>query len=393
MAKVLFVGLVLVMAAIGVSLLGAPPASAASYTIKVISPATGAKVSTLGALIVVQVGGGFILDQQNFGGTNITDHGHMHYFVDGMYQGATWLTGFVFSSLTPGAHTLKAELHYNDHGLVVPIVADTVQVTAGVPSIKILEPAKDLSVSSLEFRLRVAVSNFTMSALDFGGWNLSGEGHMHIFDVVGANEIYKDATADSTFTISGWSLGRHTLKVELYNNNHTELPAEYSDSVNLTVAAPSIALVAPTSILQGQDLTLTWTVGGFVLDPGAFGGTPELGRGHVHVFEVVNNTENYKGATAGTSWTFTGLSVGTHTFKVELYNNDHTGLPTEYSSTKTITVNAPVTPPVTPPTPAAGISPTVFYGSVIVLIIVILALVAMLVRKGRGRITTPPEQP
>ncbi len=388
MRKILCVSLVLLAAAFLVPLLGAAPASAASYTIKVTSPATGSQVSTLGVRIVVQVGGGFILDQQNYGGTNITDHGHIHYFVDGVYKGATWLTEFVFTGLTPGPHTLRAELHYNDHGLVVPIVADTVQVTAGTPSIKILEPTKDLSVSSLGFRLRVAVSNFTMSALDFGGWNLSGEGHMHIFDVVGTNEIYKAATPDTTFTVTGWSVGRHTLKVELYNNNHTELPAEYSDSVNITVANPSIALVAPTSIGQGQDLTLTWTVGGFVLDPGAFGGAAEPGRGHVHVFEVVNGTEIYKAATAGTSWTFTGLSVGTHTFKVELYNNDHSELPTEYSSTKTVTVTAQAAPLET-----GGISPAIFYGSLIGLIVVIVALIATLVRKGRGGMPMPPKQP
>jgi len=389
MRKVLFLSLALVMSAFVVPLFAATPGSAAGYTIKVISPATGAQVSSLGVRIVVQVGGGFILDQQNFGGTNITDHGHIHYFVDGVYKGATWLTEFVFSGLTPGAHTLKAELHYDDHGLVVPIVADSVQVTAGTPSIKILEPTDGLSVSSLGFRLRVAVSNFTMSALDFGGWNLSGEGHMHIFDVVGTNEIYKAATPDTTFIVTGWSVGTHTLKAELYNNNHTELPADYSDSVNITVAAPSIALTAPTSIVQGEDLTLTWSVAGFVLDAGAFGGTPEAGRGHVHVFEVVNGAPVYKGATAGSSWTFSGLSLGTHTFKVELFNNDHTALPTEYSSTKTVTVTASATPPAA----AGGIDTTVFYGSLIVLIIVIVALAAMLVRKGRGGMPAEPKQP
>jgi len=388
MRKVLSLSVVLLAAVFAVPLLGAAPASAASYTIKVLSPATGSQVSTLGVRIAVQVGGGFILDQQNFGGANITDHGHIHYFVDGVYKGATWLTTFAFSGLTPGPHALKAELHYDDHGLVVPIVADTVQVTAGTPSIKILEPTKDLSVSSMGFRLRVAVANFTMSALDFGGWNLTGEGHMHIFDVVGTNEIYKAATPDTTFLVTGWSVGRHTLKAELYNNNHTELPTEYSDSVDINIADPSIALVAPTSIEQGQDVTLTWTVGGFVLDPGAFGGAPEPGRGHVHVFEVVNGTATYKAATAGTSWTFTGLSVGAHTFKVVLYNNDHSALLTDYSSTKTVTVTAAAAP-----SGAGAISPAIFYGSLIVLIVVIIALIGMLVRKGRGGTQMPPKQP
>src|SRR5438132_3842524 len=273
--------------------------------------------------------------------------------------------------------------------VVLLIVADSIQVIAGTPSIKILEPTNGLSVSSLGFRLRVAVSNFTMSALDFGGWYLTGEGHMHVFDVVGTNEIYKAATPDTTFVVTGWSVGPHTLKAELYNNNHTELPTDYSDSVSITVAAPSIALTAPTSIVQGQDLTLTWTVAGFVMDAGAFGGTPEAGRGHVHVFEVVNGAAVYKGATAGSSWTFSGLSVGTHTFKVERFNNDHTALPTEYSSTKTVSVTASTAPP----TVAGGIDPTVFYGSLIVLIIVIVALAAMLVRKGRGGMPAEPKQP
>src|SRR3989442_375736 len=284
MRKVLFLSLALVLSAFVVPLFAANPGSAASYTIKVTSPATGAQVSSLGVQMVVQVGGGFILDQQNYAGTNITDHGHVHYFVDGVYKGATWLNQFVFTGLSPRAHTLKAEL---------------------------------------------------------------------------------------------------------YNTNHTELPTDFSDSVNITVAAPSIALTAPTSIVQGQDLTLTWTVAGFVIDAGAFGGTPEAGRGHVHVFEVVNGAAVYKGATAGSSWTFSGLSLGTHTFKVELFNNDHTTLPTEYSSTKTVTVTASAASPAA----AGGIDPTVFYGSLIVLIIVIAALAAMLVGKGRGGMPAEPKQP
>src|SRR2546430_2496477 len=254
MRKVLFLSLALVLSAFVVPLFAANPGSAASYTIKVTSPATGAQVSSLGVRIVVQVGGGFTLDQQNFGGTNITDHGHIHYFVDGVYKGATWLTEFVFSGLTPGAHTLKAELHYNDHGLVVPIVADSVQVTAGTPSIKILEPTNGLSVSSLGFRLRVAVANFTMSALDFGGWNLSeaGRGHVHVFEVVNGAPVYKGATAGSSWTFSGLSLGTHTFKVELFNNDHTALPTEYSSTKTVTVTASA----APPAAAGGIDPTV-----------------------------------------------------------------------------------------------------------------------------------------
>src|SRR3989442_12941464 len=86
MRKVLFLSLALVLSAFVVPLLAANPASAASYTIKVTSPATGAQESSLGVQMVVQVGGGFILDQQNYAGPNITEHGHVNYFVTGVYK-------------------------------------------------------------------------------------------------------------------------------------------------------------------------------------------------------------------------------------------------------------------------------------------------------------------
>src|SRR2546425_7719152 len=127
MRKVLFVSLALIVAAFVVPLFVATSGSAASYTLKVVTPATGAQVSTLGVRMVVQVGGGFILDQQNYGGTNITGHGHVHYFVDGVYKGAKWLTEVVFTGLTPGAPNPQAELPYDEHRLLVPTVPDSGQ--------------------------------------------------------------------------------------------------------------------------------------------------------------------------------------------------------------------------------------------------------------------------
>src|SRR2546425_4161965 len=113
MRKVLFLSLALVLSAFVVPLFAANPGSAASYTIKVTSPATGAQVSSLGVQMVVQVGGGFILDQQNYGGTDITDHGHRHHFLDGGVKGATWLTPLAFAGPAPPGATLQAVHHYN----------------------------------------------------------------------------------------------------------------------------------------------------------------------------------------------------------------------------------------------------------------------------------------
>src|SRR2546426_4649921 len=125
MRKVLFVSLALIVAAFVVPLFVATSGSAASYTLKVVTPATGAQVSTLGVRMVVQVGGGFILDQQNYGGANITEHGHAHYFGDGVYKGATSPSAFTFHRLAPGAHTPKAHTPYPEHALALAIGADS----------------------------------------------------------------------------------------------------------------------------------------------------------------------------------------------------------------------------------------------------------------------------
>jgi len=91
----------------------------------------------------------------------------------------------------------------------------------------------------------------------------------------------------------------------------------------------------------------------------------------VHVF--VDGT--YVAATAATSYVVTGLSIGSHNISVELYNNDHTVLATRHSSQATVAV-----PSVGPP---ATVDATVYYGSVGVLAAIVIALAALLVRKGR----------
>src|SRR5207237_9618847 len=99
-------------------------------------------------------------------------------------------------------------------------------------------------------------------------------------------------------------------------------------TIALTVVNPSIALTVQSSVPVGQDLRISWTVTGFVLDSAAFGGAPEPGRGHVHVF--IDGT--YTAAVAATSYVIQRLPGGTHDISVELYNNDHSALTTEYSS-------------------------------------------------------------
>ena len=355
---------------IGFFYLGAP-------TVQITSPATGATVSTLGFRLTVQVQT-FTLDAENVGLPNITGHGHIHFFVDGTYVGLSPSPVFDFGALSTGSHVIRAELFTNNHWALPTPVFQQINVIAGPPELTV----GAATVSSLGFRVRIAVRNFTLDELGYGGPNVPGQGHWHVND----GPVLLAAVATESAPIGAQAVGSLTLNVSLHNNDHSPLATPVYRLITVQVANPSIALSAPPSIETGKDLTITWTVGGFVLDNAAFGGAPEVGRGHVHVFEIVGGQEVLKGQTAGTSWTFTGLSAGAHTFKVELYNNDHSELATEYSSTVNVTVSAP---------PEAGISTPIFYGSLIVLIIIVVALAAMLMRMRMrsGGPKTPPEQP
>lgn len=348
--------------------------TASGPSISIKTPANNSQLSTLGVRVAVSVSG-FILDQADYGGTNVAGQGHIHYYVDGALAVATVSTFFDIPSLTAGNHTIRAELRNNDHSALSPAVFAEIKVKAGPPELKILEPVGSSVVSTLGFRMRFAVSNFTLDPLDYAGVSIPGQGHIHVY--IGTTLL--TTTVTDHVVITGLGLGAVTLRAELRNNDHSTLSTPVTATVSVTVAAPSISLMsAPASIIAGQDLELSWTVTGFVLDSAAFGGVPELGRGHVHVF--VDGT--YVGATADTSIRLSTLAVGQHTIEVGLFNNDHSELGVEVSDSATVTVNA------APTAPAATVDANVFYGSVGLLAVIIIALAVLLIRKGRKG---PPE--
>ena len=349
--------------------------TALAPSITIVEPATASVptvVSTLGFRMVVSTSG-LELDQENYAGTNIVGHGHIHFYVDAALAAATTSTVFDFGALAAGTHTVTAELRNNDHSALSPAVSDSMTVTAGPPQIRILEPLGASGVSTLGFRMRFAVSNFTLDPKNYAGTAIPGQGHIHVLS--GAS-LLGTPTSDS-FLITGLGAGSVTLRAELRNNDHSALtPAVYADVV-VTVTAPSITLDPPAPVERGDYVTMTWTVTGFVLDAAAFGGPPEPGRGHVHIF--VDGT--YVAATPDTSFALDDLAVGTHTISVVLYNNDHTELSEIVSSEASARVDAPAAAGPTP----APLDATGFYSLTGILVVIIIALTVLYARKGRGR--------
>ena len=180
------------------------------------------------------------------------------------------------------------------------------------PSIAIVYPFNNSTVSTLGTLLQIQVTNFTLTP-EVGACK-PGLGRYQVY----MNDTLAGDFSEKNVTLTNLSTSLVKLGVQLVCANGAPLVPAVWSNVTVHAANPSIRLSAPASIRIGEGLVLTWTVAGFVLDSAAFKGPPVPGRGHVHVFEIVNGAENYIDATAATTYVVTGLKAGTHTFKVEL---------------------------------------------------------------------------
>ncbi|MBI2858163.1 MAG: DUF4399 domain-containing protein [Chloroflexi bacterium] len=113
-------------------------------------------------------------------------------------------------------------------------------------------------------------------------------------------------------------------------------------------AAPSIKIVSPAagSTPAAGDIMVNIEVDNFKIVPA--GGAAAAGEGHVHFFldvpiptapgkPAVAAPGTYQ-AIAGTSATWKSVMAGSHTFGVELVNNNHTPLEPPITASVTVTV-------------------------------------------------------
>jgi plastocyanin len=215
------------------------------------------------------------------------------------------------------------------------------------PSIVITAPTGQIFGIG-DVTVKVQVSNFTLVD-KLGQPNVPGEGHIHYFlDVdppttpgqpaITAGGTYA-ATADTSYTWHNVGSGQHKFSVELVNNNHTPLvpPVVASITVNVVpeIGPPGIVITSPKdgATLPPGPVTIAVQVINFNLVD-KLGGTNAPFEGHIHYFFDVGapTAPGYPAvtpggtyaATANTSYTWQNVGPGSHTFSVELVNNDHT---------------------------------------------------------------------
>lgn len=186
----------------------------------------------------------FTLDPDNYGGDKIDGHGHFHVYLDQISDG-TKLVGsgetpaFVRMPVTTtlGDHTLIVTLQNNDHSDVEPAVRYEYPVSVIDLEMAPIVPVLTITQGT-DFDVEVDMLNFILDDANYGGANIYGHGHYHVYlDLVSdATKLAGSGTAAKTVTMpAGTAAGAHQLLFTLQNNDHTPFEPETIRAVDVTV--------------------------------------------------------------------------------------------------------------------------------------------------------------
>lgn len=186
----------------------------------------------------------FELDQDNYGGDSIEGHGHFHVYLDEISDlsklkgsGTSPVAVELPKGTTLGDHTLYFTLQHNDHTPVEPPVEVAYPITVIQP---LLVPAAPGPIAALgNFDVSVAISNFQLDPANYGGDNIYGHGHYHVYlDMVAPETKLKgSAVSPATVAMPDIAPGSHTLIFTLQNNDHSDFLPAVNIPVDVTIDA------------------------------------------------------------------------------------------------------------------------------------------------------------
>lgn len=202
-----------------------------------------------------------------------------------------------------------------------------------VPSIQIVAPRNGTTKSGSQMVVEVRVRNFALNPAAIGKAARPGEGHWYVY----VDGKYAGLSGDEVVSLPNdtyptLAAGRHALKVELRNNDHTPVAGAASSEVAVTIPSKSAMHYAPGSgkpgikILVPHDHTavssylIVWVkVRGFKENSLAVGTAAKAGEGNWHLY-----VDGKLAAVSVTSVADVQLGRGKHALRAALYNNDHT---------------------------------------------------------------------
>jgi hypothetical protein len=197
------------------------------------------------------------------GNSNTTGGGHIIYYMDtpvptyykheAFSKAGTYViseeTQYTWKSVSPGDHTFAVQLVDADNSPLPSPVVDSITINAappnGAPILKILSPADGSSLSPGNLLLSINVENFIVSQENMGVFNRNGEGHLiYYIDETPPAEAGVPANTDTSKVSAELSHlwkevkeGRHTLSVQLVNNDDTPLETPVVVSISIDVAS------------------------------------------------------------------------------------------------------------------------------------------------------------
>jgi hypothetical protein len=230
------------------------------------------------------------------------------------------------------------------------------------PFVQITSPENASSSNIGSITIVIKTGDFKLTG-DFGKANISGQGHVHYYmdvdppaspdqpAITRAGTCVESSSAGYVWKNVG--SGKHRFSVQLVNNDHTPLnpPAIATVSVSITAGAgmPALVIVSPREgeVISGESVTINTELANFSIAD-KIGQPNTANEGHLMFYrdveaptiqgpQATTSPGTYQ-AVAGTSCTWQNLSPGTHSFSVQLANNNNTPLNPPVSAKISISV-------------------------------------------------------
>jgi hypothetical protein len=154
---------------------------------------------------------------------------------------------YTWENITPGEHTFSVQLVNNQDMPLPAAIVDSITINVGPPEgnpeIQIITPLDQSSLPPGNISIRTSVKNFIVSQEDMGVLNRKGEGHLIYYLDEAAPVIPGEPAVTDTSMVSSqlshmWKAvkeGKHTLSVQLVNNDDTPLDSPVVKVISLDV--------------------------------------------------------------------------------------------------------------------------------------------------------------
>ncbi|MDP5170016.1 MAG: DUF6130 family protein, partial [Bacteroidia bacterium] len=236
---------------------------------------------------------------------NLNPADHYDVVVDGSAIGGIEVvqpgTSYTIYGLTSGTHTVSVQIEDYAHTMYPGAIDQvTFDVQLPVQTVTITSPTAGQVIVGDSVMVTFAYSN--LDALDHIHVSIDGQPHTSVIQ------------PGNSLAFTGLAPGTHTVMVHVADYTHTTYTnPEAMDMVTFTteLPVPTIDITSPIAgaTIASSDVTVTWASAN--LNP----------LDHVHV--SIDGLPHTSVIQPGTSYTFTGLSIGSHTIRVHVADYAH----------------------------------------------------------------------